>query len=133
MVFQGGRLTTAILLEHELSLPVTPSRCLAWGLCAHQERHSWVAPDPIREQKKPDAKHRVLQWAEVEPNQHDQNHVGDIENKENDNTHTQGGPKCAPFENKSEQFAQLLQAFQALTQDERNALLQALGLGGGGV
>ena len=60
-------------------------------------------------------------------NLHDQNRVGDIENKENDNTHTQGGPKCAPFENKGEQFAQLLQAFQALTPDERNALLQALG------
>jgi hypothetical protein len=40
---------------------------------------------------------------------------------------TQGGTECAPFENKSEQFAQLLQAFQALTPDERNALLKALG------
>ena len=63
----------------------------------------------------------------MEPNLHEQNRVGDIENKENDNSHTQGGAKCAPFENKSEQFAQLLQAFQALTPDERNALLQALG------
>ena len=72
----------------------------------------------------------LFQWAEVDSKQHDQNRVGDIENKENDNTHTQGGAKCAPFENKSEQVAQLLQAFQALTQDERNALLQALGGGG---
>ena len=63
----------------------------------------------------------------MDSKQYDQNLVGDIENKENDNTHTQGGAKCAPFENKSEQVAQLLQAFQALTQDERNALLQALG------
>ena len=72
----------------------------------------------------------LFQWAEVDSKQHDQNRVGDIENKENDNTHAQGGAKCAPFENKSEQVAQLLQAFQALTQDERNALLQALGGGG---
>jgi hypothetical protein len=72
----------------------------------------------------------LKQWAEVDSKQHDQNRVGDTENKENDNTHTQGGAKCAPFENKSERVAQLLQAFQALTQDERNALLQALGGGG---
>jgi hypothetical protein len=41
-------------------------------------------------------------------------------------THTQGGAKSAPFEIKSEQFAQLLQVFKALTQNERNMLLQAL-------
>jgi DNA-directed RNA polymerase specialized sigma24 family protein len=44
---------------------------------------------------------------------------------------TQGGTECAPVENKSEQFAQLLQAFNALTPDERSALLEALGEGGG--
>ena len=65
----------------------------------------------------------------MEPNLHDQNRVGDIENKENDNTHNQGGPKCAPFETKSEQVAQLLQAFQALTPEARKALLKALGGG----
>ena len=43
---------------------------------------------------------------------------------------TQGGTECAPVENKSEQFAQLLQAFNALTPDERSALLEALGGGG---
>jgi len=69
-------------------------------------------------------------WARRDSKQYDQNRVGDTENKENDNTHKQGGAKCAPFENKSEQVAQLLQAFQELTQDERNALLQALGGGG---
>ncbi len=68
----------------------------------------------------------LKQWARVDLNLHDQNRVGDIENKETNNPHNQGGPKCAPFENKSEQFAQLLQAFQALTPEERNALLQAL-------
>jgi hypothetical protein len=62
----------------------------------------------------------------VDSKQHDQNRVGDIENKENDNTHAQGGAKCAPFENKSEQFAQLLQAFQALTPEARKALLHVL-------
>ena len=69
----------------------------------------------------------------MDSNLHDQNRVGDIENKENDNTHTQGGPKCAPFENKTEQVAQIVQALEALTPEARNALLQALGLGGGGV
>ncbi len=69
----------------------------------------------------------------MDSKQHDQNRVGDIENKENDNTHTQGGPKCAPFENKSEQIAQIVQALEALTPEARDRLLQALGLGGGGV
>ena len=68
----------------------------------------------------------LFQWAEVDSKQHDQNRVGDTENKENDNTHTQGGAKCAPFENKSEQVAQLLQAFQALTPEARKALLHVL-------
>ena len=71
-----------------------------------------------------------MKWAQREPNQHDQNHVGDIENKENDNTHTQGGPKCAPFENKTEQVAQIVQALEALTSGELNELLQALEQGG---
>jgi len=70
-------------------------------------------------------------WAIQDSKHHDQNRVGDIENKENDKTHTQGGAKSAPVENKIKQFAQLLQAFNALTPDERNALLKALGGGGG--
>ena len=66
----------------------------------------------------------------MDSNLHDQNRVGDIENKENDNTHTQGGPKCAPFENKTEQIAQIVQALEALTPEARNALLHALEQGG---
>ena len=62
-------------------------------------------------------------------NLHDQNRVGDIENKENDNTHNQDGAKCAPVADESEQVAQLLQAFQALTPEARKALLKALGGG----
>ena len=69
----------------------------------------------------------------MEPKQHDPNRVGDIENKENDNTHTRGGPQSAPFENKSEQVAQIVQALEALTPEARDTLLQALGLGGGRV
>ncbi len=73
----------------------------------------------------------VSKWAIQDSKLLDQNHVADIENKENDNTHTQGGAKYAPVENKRKQFAQLLQAFNALTPDERSALLKALGGGGG--
>ena len=69
------------------------------------------------------------EWAIQDSKLLDQNHVADIENKENDNTHTQGGAKSAPSENKREQFVQLLQAFNALTPDERSALLKALGGG----
>ena len=69
-------------------------------------------------------------WAIQDSNLNREKPASDIENKENDNTHTQGGAKCAPLQDKSEQFAQLLQAFQALTPDERNALLKALGGGG---
>jgi len=65
----------------------------------------------------------------VDSNLHDQNRIGDIENKENDTACSRGGAKCAPLENKTEQVAQLLQALEALTPDERNALLQALGGG----
>ncbi|MFT5205391.1 MAG: hypothetical protein ACI9GC_000685 [Phycisphaerales bacterium] len=68
--------------------------------------------------------------AEVDPKQHDSNRVGDIENKENDNTHAQGGAKSAPFENKTEQVAQNVQALEALTPEARDTLLQALGLRG---
>jgi len=50
------------------------------------------------------------------------NPAGEVKTKKS----TQGGAKCAPVENTSEQFAQLLQAFNALTPDERNALLQVL-------
>ncbi|MBT6268877.1 MAG: hypothetical protein HOI88_00810 [Phycisphaerae bacterium] len=67
----------------------------------------------------------------MDSKQHDSNRVGDIENKENDNTHTRGGPQSAPFENKGEQITQIVQALEALTPEARNALLQALGLGGG--
>jgi len=74
----------------------------------------------------------VSKWAEVDSKQHDPNRVGDIENKENDLTDNQGGAKCAPFENKSEQIAQIVQALEALTPEARDTLLQALGLGGGG-
>jgi hypothetical protein len=75
----------------------------------------------------------VFKWAEVDSKQHDKNCIGDIENKENDNTHTQGGPQSAPFENKSEQVAQIVQALEALTPEARDTLLQALGLRGRGV
>jgi DNA-directed RNA polymerase specialized sigma24 family protein len=51
------------------------------------------------------------------------NPTGEVETKKT----TQGGTECAPVENKSEQFSQLLQAFNALTPDERSALLEALG------
>ena len=72
----------------------------------------------------------LKQWARVDLNLHDQNRVGDIENKENDNTHNQGGAKCAPVADESEQVAQLLQALEALTPEARKALLKALGGGG---
>ncbi len=55
--------------------------------------------------------------------------ASDIENKENAKTEEEGVAKCAPVENKIKQFAQLLQAFNALTPDERSALLKALGGG----
>ena len=38
----------------------------------------------------------VSEWAIQDSKLLDQNHVADIENKENDNTHTQGGAKSAP-------------------------------------
>jgi len=49
--------------------------------------------------------------------------------KESVSVVTEGGPQCAPFENKSEQIAQIV---QALTPEARNTLLQALGQGEGG-
>jgi hypothetical protein len=68
----------------------------------------------------------VTRWARQDSNLTSENLANDIENKENAKTEEEGGAKCAPLQDKSEQFTQLLQAFQALTQDERNALLQAL-------
>jgi len=54
------------------------------------------------------------------------NPTGEVETKKT----TKGGTECAPVADESEQFAQLLQAFQALTPEARNALLHALEQGG---
>jgi catalase len=78
----------------------------------------------------------VTRWARQDSNLTSENTPNDIENAENNDSSiecvatkktTQGGTECAPVENKSEQFSQLLQAFNALTPDERSALLEALG------
>jgi hypothetical protein len=66
----------------------------------------------------------------VDPKQYHENNVGGTENKENSGTVDEGGAKCASFENKSVQIAQLLQALEALTPEARNALLHALDQGG---
>jgi DNA-directed RNA polymerase specialized sigma24 family protein len=68
----------------------------------------------------------VTRWARQDSNLTSENPASDIENKENAKTEEEGGAKCAPLQDKSEQFTQLLQALKALTQDERSALLQAL-------
>ena len=73
----------------------------------------------------------VTRWARQDSNLCEENPAGSSDNQENGDTQTEGASKSTSLSNDAEQIAQIVQAFQALTPEARNTLLQALVKAGG--